>query len=171
MNPKITLAELTQENIETMGRIEAASEKTKTRGEHISDVMADWIGSWPFIIAQSVILAMWILLNVLKWAEHWDPYPFTLLNLALSFEAAFFGPIIMISQNRQSRLIERRNKLDLQINLLAEQENTELLRLLRLLCEQSGIKLKESAAVDALAQETKPEALITQIEKVATARG
>ena len=56
------------------------------------------MGSWTFIIVQSVILALWIALNVIAWIEHWDPYPFILLNLALSFQAAYAAPFIMISQ-------------------------------------------------------------------------
>jgi uncharacterized membrane protein len=59
------------------------------------------MGSWRFIIIQSLLLAGWIGLNVMGWLAHWDPYPFILLNLVLSFEAAYAAPIIMMSQNRQ----------------------------------------------------------------------
>src|SRR5215831_19884232 len=104
-----------------------------TVGQRIADAVAATMGSWSFIIVQSVILAGWIVLNVIAWFYHWDPYPFILLNLVLSFQAAFASPIIMMSQNRQARLDSRREQLDLQINLLAEQENTEMLKLLRLL--------------------------------------
>jgi uncharacterized membrane protein len=104
-----------------------------------------------------------MLLNVTAWIRHWDPYPFILLNLSLSSQAAFAGPIIMMSQNRQSRFIERRNQLDLQINLLAEQENTQMLRLLRLLCEKAGIPPQELGGTAMLTQETNPNALIEQI--------
>jgi len=100
-------------------------------GECVADGVAAAIGSWTFIITQSVLLALWMVLNIIAWIHHWDPYPFILLNLALSFQAAFAGPIIMMSQNRQTRQAEQRNRLDLQINLLAEQESTEILRLFR----------------------------------------
>src|SRR5271166_4850802 len=89
-----------------------------TRGQLIADRLATVMGSWPFIIVQSFILALWIVLNVAAYMNHWDPYPFILLNLALSFQAAYAAPIIMISQNRQAKLNERRNHLDLQINML-----------------------------------------------------
>src|SRR5215813_14817222 len=72
-----------------------------TFGQRIADMVAATMGSWSFIIIQSVILAVWIVLNVMAWISHWDPYPFILLNLALSFQAsppsntsltvAFFG--------------------------------------------------------------------------------
>lgn len=64
--------------------------------------MAATPGSWRFIIPQSRILVAWIALNVSGFARPWDPYPFTLLNLALSFQAAYAVPSIMMSQNRQT---------------------------------------------------------------------
>lgn len=79
-------------------------------------------------------------------------YPFVLLNLALSFQAAYASPIIMMSQNGQPRMSERRNHLDLQVNLLAEQENTEMLRLLRLLCERLEIQISADSALHALSR-------------------
>src|SRR4029077_4801215 len=73
-----------------------------TFGQRIADKVAAMMGSWSFIIVQSVILTVWIILNVIAWISHWDPYPFILLNLALSFQAAYAAPFIMISQNRQA---------------------------------------------------------------------
>jgi uncharacterized membrane protein len=72
-----------------------------TVGERIADAFAAKMGSWTFIITQSLILTAWIIVNVVAWIRHWDPYPFILLNLALSFQAAYAAPIIMMSQNRQ----------------------------------------------------------------------
>src|SRR4249919_3350135 len=116
-----------------------------TPGAMLADRVAETVGSWRFIIIQSVLLGIWIILNMMAFINHWDPYPFILLNLVLSFQAAYASPIIMMSQNRQAKLNERRNKLDLQINLLAEQENTEMLRLLRLLCEKLDIPVDENS--------------------------
>src|SRR5713101_7684290 len=73
-----------------------------TLGQHVADVIAATVGSWRFIIIQSILLAAWLILNVVGWINHWDPYPFILLNLALSFQAAYSAPIIMMSQNRAS---------------------------------------------------------------------
>ncbi len=71
-------------------------------GQRIADGVAATMGSWRFIIIQSCILAAWLILNTVAWINHWDTYPFILLNLALSFEAAYSAPIIMMSQNRQA---------------------------------------------------------------------
>ena len=78
-----------------------------TLGQRIADQVAATMGSWRFIIIQSSILLMWIGLNVTAYVNHWDPYPFILLNLALSFQAAYAAPFIMMSQNRQQDIDRR----------------------------------------------------------------
>ncbi len=93
-----------------------------TPGQRIADRVAAIIGSWPFIITQSVILTIWIILNVVAWMQHWDPYPFILLNLALSFQAAYSGPIIMMSQNRQNAKDRIGAEEDFRVNRVAEDE-------------------------------------------------
>lgn len=158
------LEELTRRNVAIIAAMERQSQVQRTRGERIADLVARWVGSWPFIIVQSLLLAFWIALNLLGWWKHWDPYPFILLNLALSFQAAYASPIIMISQNRQGRLAERRNHLDLQINMLAEQETTEILRMLRLLCEHTGVSYRAGGQDEALIEKTAPEKIVEQIQ-------
>jgi uncharacterized membrane protein len=145
--------------------MEKASEGERTTGQWVADFIAASVGSWPFLIIQSVILAIWVTLNLVGWFYHWDPYPFILLNLALSFQAAYASPIILMSQNRQAQLNERRNKLDLQINLLAEQENTEMLRLLRLLCKKAGVDERAIDPGRVLEQPIRPEDLAAEIIK------
>jgi len=93
-----------------------------TTGQRVADAVAQAIGSWRFIIFQSVILACWIVLNVVAWVKAWDPYPFILLNLALSFQAAYSAPIIMMSQNRQAAKDRLTAEHDYNINLKAELE-------------------------------------------------
>ncbi len=80
------------------------------------------MGSWPFIIIQSMILAAWVAVNAIAWAYRWDPYPFILLNLALSFQAAYAAPIIMMSQNRQAAKDRLDAENDYNINVKAEEE-------------------------------------------------
>lgn len=92
----------------------------RTPGEYLADRIAATVGSWRFIIVQSVLLALWIVLNVVGWMQHWDPYPFILLNLALSFQAAFTAPILMMAQNRQSTIDRQKAQLDYDVNLRAE---------------------------------------------------
>jgi uncharacterized membrane protein len=80
------------------------------------------MGSWRFIIIQSTILLFWVVLNVTAYVERWDPYPFILLNLALSFQAAYAAPFIMMSQNRQQDIDRISAENDHQINIKAELE-------------------------------------------------
>jgi uncharacterized membrane protein len=87
----------------------------------VADRFASVVGSWRFIIIQSIILAMWLAMNVVGYVYHWDPYPFILLNLLLSFQAAYAAPIIMMSQNRQA-VKDRPAEVDYQINVKAEEE-------------------------------------------------
>lgn len=91
-------------------------------GERASDFIAENVGSWRFIIIQTVILLLWLAANIYAWLNVWDPYPFILLNLVLSFQAAFTAPIIMMSQNRQSQIDRLRAKHDYDINIKAELE-------------------------------------------------
>lgn len=93
-----------------------------TAGQRIADELARIMGSWPFIIGQSLILGIWIAANVVAYIHHWDPYPFILLNLALSFQAAYSGPIIMMAQNRQAAKDRAMAEQDYITNVTAEQE-------------------------------------------------
>jgi len=93
-----------------------------TRGQRLADAVAATIGSWRFIIFQSSAIALWITGNVLTGGGAWDPYPFILLNLLLSFQAAYTAPAIMMSQNRQSEMDRRHAETDYEINVKAELE-------------------------------------------------
>jgi uncharacterized membrane protein len=93
-----------------------------TFGQRVADRVAATMGSWTFIIIQSVILLAWIVINVVAYMHHWDPYPFILLNLALSFQAAYAAPFIMMSQNRQQEIDRQAAMNDYQINIKAELE-------------------------------------------------
>jgi uncharacterized membrane protein len=93
-----------------------------TVGQRIADTVAATMGSWTFIILQSFLLMFWVLLNVTAYVQRWDPYPFILLNLALSFQAAYAAPFIMMSQNRQQDIDRKSAENDHQINVKAELE-------------------------------------------------
>ncbi|HEY1942451.1 MAG TPA: DUF1003 domain-containing protein [Roseiarcus sp.] len=91
-------------------------------GDRVADRVAATMGSWNFIIIQSLILVVWILLNITAYVRQWDPYPFILLNLALSFQAAYAAPFIMMSQNRQAAIDRAAAENDYKINAKAELE-------------------------------------------------
>jgi len=93
-----------------------------TIGQKVADQVAATMGSWNFIIIQTVLLAVWIVLNVTAFVEKWDPYPFILLNLALSFQAAYAAPFIMMAQNRQQDIDRQKADEDYKVNIKAELE-------------------------------------------------
>ena len=93
-----------------------------TVGQRTADWVANTMGSWSFIVIQSIILFFWIVLNVVAWIKAWDPYPFILMNLVLSLQAAYAAPIIMMSQNRQAAKDRLEAHNDFIINQKAEEE-------------------------------------------------
>lgn len=111
-------------------------------GDRIADLVAATMGSWHFIIVQSILLALWVFLNIVAFIRHWDPYPFILLNLMLSFQAAYAAPIIMMSQNRQATIDRQEAKHDYEVNAKAELEIELLHDKINLLREQEIIELK-----------------------------
>ena len=115
-----------------------------TPGQRIADAVAAMMGSWTFIIVQSVILLAWIILNITAYVEKWDPYPFILLNLALSFQAAYAAPFIMMSQNRQQDIDRQAAEHDYQVNIKAELEIELLHQKIDELREKEVLSLSES---------------------------
>ncbi len=99
--------------------------RKRTLGQKAADRITRIVGSWTFIIIQSVILVIWITLNVIAWKKHWDPYPFILLNLMLSFQAAYTAPIILMSENMEAERDRVKAEKDFATNRKAEKEIEE----------------------------------------------
>ena len=96
-------------------------------GQKLADTVAKGMGSWRFIIWQTIIVAVWMVLNIILLATHrWDPYPFILLNLVFSTQAAYAAPIIMMAQNRQSDRDREQADADYRTNCEAKEEIEEL---------------------------------------------
>jgi uncharacterized membrane protein len=121
--PQLTIADLERlAYLRSIQPARSASLRPTSRGGQIADLVTDVVGSWRFIIIQSCLLTVWILLNVFAIVTHWDPYPFILLNLALSFQAAYATPFILMSQNRQSEIDRDKAQQDLDCDIKAEME-------------------------------------------------
>jgi uncharacterized membrane protein len=123
-----------------------------TRGQRLADGVAATIGSWRFIVIQSTAIVLWITGNVLTGNGAWDPYPFILLNLLLSFQAAYTAPAIMMSQNRQSELDRRHAQTDYEINVKAELEIELLHEKIDILKEQEQAVRQLSAQLETLSK-------------------
>lgn len=115
-----------------------------TLGQHLADAVARAMGSWTFIAVQSVAIVVWIAFNTLRGSHAWDVYPFILLNLLLSFQAAYTAPAIMMSQNRQSEIDRQRAENDYEVNLKAELEIELLHQKIDYLKEQELVTLGQA---------------------------
>jgi|GraSoiStandDraft_4_1057263.scaffolds.fasta_scaffold94159_1 uncharacterized membrane protein len=112
------------EKIRTWYEQQKASESF---GDQLADYVANGMGSWKFIIIQTLIVAVWMILNFIALVRHWDPYPFILLNLLFSTQAAYSAPIIMMSQNRQNERDRAKAVADFENNVISKEGIENLL--------------------------------------------
>ena len=141
-------------------------------GERVADRVAVAVGSWPFIITQSAMLLAWMGFNVyLAVMAHahpgvlraWDPYPFILLNLVLSFQAAYTGPVVMMSQNRQAEKDRLTAQNDFEINQKAEEEIEVVMKHL---AHQDRLILDATHRVEALRQDPVVGKLAERLDEI-----
>lgn len=162
--------ELTKRNIEAVLKLEEAAREDRAPSDRIAEVIARFCGSMTFVWVHVVWFGGWIVINVLPGIRHIDPFPFTFLTLVVSLEAIFLSTFILISQNYDARINEKRNHLDLQINLLSEQENTKMLTILKQIATQVGADITPDPHGEVLAEPTHPEKLVEQIDQVGNSK-
>jgi len=157
--------QLTQRNIEVVRKLEEAANEQRTTSDHVARIIARFCGSMTFVWVHVIGFGGWITINLVPGVQHIDPFPFTFLTFLVSLEAIFLSTFILISQNQDTRVSERRNHLDLQINLLSEQENTKMLMMLQAIAEKVGAEFEPDEDVTVLAQETELEKVVEQIQQ------
>lgn len=158
-----SVEELTQQNVEAVSRLEEAAREERTSTDRIAEAIANVCGSMTFVWVHVIWFGAWILMNLLPGIPHIDPFPFTFLTLVVSLEAIFLSTFILISQNYETRISERRSHLDLQLNMLSEQENTTMIAMLQAIAAKVGVDLSQDPQLQALSQQTQPEKLVEQI--------
>jgi len=104
-----------------------------TFGQKAADTLTKFAGSWTFILIFLAFLTVWIAFNVLAWINHWDPYPFILLNLVLSCLAAIQAPVILMSQNRITERDRIISEYDYQVNRRAERGIEKIIKEIKLI--------------------------------------
>jgi len=126
-------------------------------GYDLADSISNFVGSWPFIIVQSVILTIWVIVNVKGWTS-FDPYPFILLNLFLSFQAAYATPMILMSSNRQAEMdrkrIEKETSIEKETNKLAK-ETVAIIDKINKTLKQHDLYYEELSSIKAKIEELK----------------
>lgn len=161
-----TVEEIARRNIQVVEQIERENAKSRSVGERIADRVTRFCGTMTFAALHVLWFGGWIAVNSLPGLPHWDEYPFSFLTLTVSLEAIFLTIFILISQNRQSEASDQRNKLDLQINLLSEQENSKMMAMLEAIMERLGIA-QDDPEIPAMVAPTHPDQIIAQIKEMA----
>ncbi len=157
--------DLLRKNVDAITRIEQAAQASRTRADIVADAIAGFCGSIAFVWVHCLFFGGWLLWNGLSLFPHpsrIDPPPFSVLNLIVSLEAIFLSTFILVSQNRQQRTADQRNHLDLQINILAEQETSHMLAMMKQMMDYMGIRSNEPKT-EALLQVTDPEMMADHI--------
>jgi len=134
-----SLALETRKNVNRIIAIERAQKRNRTFGERPSEVIAKFCRRMTFVWVHVAWFGAWIVVNNFIPSLTFDPFPFTFLTFVVSLEAIFLSTFILISRNNETKLTERRNHLDLQINMLSEQENTKMIEILRQIAEKAGV--------------------------------
>jgi uncharacterized membrane protein len=161
------LDEIVGKNVEAISRIEQAAHANRTNADIVSDLIAGFCGSTLFVYVHCLLFGGWLLWNGLPMVPkglRFDQPPFNVLTLVVSLEAIFLSSFILISQNRQQRTADHRNHLDLQINLLAEQENSQMLAMLKKIMDHFGMA-GDTSKSEVLQQPTDPEKLAEHIQQ------
>jgi uncharacterized membrane protein len=145
-------------NIESVLRLEHEDERQLSLAQRRSHRVGWFVGTIYFVLFQIFMTAAWIVWN-LGSANLFDPYPFPLLSWVLALEAVLLMSFVLIRQNAMDLQFERRNHLDLQINLLAEKETTVILQKLNLLAERLGVEEGDDRESRQLAKDTPVESI------------
>lgn len=159
-----SVEELTEENVDKVSQLEESARQKRTSADRIAEAIANFCGSMTFVWVHVAWFGGWIILNLIPGIPHFDQFPFTFLTLVVSLEAIFLSTFILISQNLETRISERRSHLDLQLNLLSEQENTKMITILLAIAEKVGVDLSHDPHLEAMGEETMPERLVEQIK-------
>lgn len=149
-------------SIEQIVQVEEEAARRRTRGEAAVAAFVGFVGSLPFVLIHVAGLAAWIAINAggIDGVAPFDPPPFNLLSTLVSFEGVVLVALVLMTQQRMDRLSDRRDHLDLQVNLLTERETTQILRLLHRIAERMDLPPDEDGEARELAKPTSVEALV-----------
>ncbi|MEH2368582.1 MAG: DUF1003 domain-containing protein [Nostoc sp.] len=161
------LSKIIERNIRTIIRLRLQTANKRNLQDRIADSITSFSGHIVFVYVHLVWFGAWIVLNTGRMGVHpFDPFPYGLLTMVVSLEAIFLSTFVLISQNRLSEESEYRTNLNLQIALLTEHEVTRVLQMLDAIQEKMGIDNDEDSELADLEMETKPEDVLTEIERL-----
>ncbi|MFS8086068.1 MAG: DUF1003 domain-containing protein [Acidobacteriota bacterium] len=131
-----------QRNIDSIMKLERDAIGNRSTAEYLADKVTTSAGSTPFLILHVIWFGLWVVLNagLIPGLKPFDPFPFSFLTLVVSLEAIFLTLLVLMSQNRMIKEADKRMHLDLQLNMLAEQESTVLLKLMQKVAKHIGVE-------------------------------
>lgn len=141
---------------------EAKHNKGRTLFEKWADVVTDFCGSIKFFMFNALGFSLWILFNTIPFFPHFDPYPFGMLTMMVSLEAIFLSIFVLMSQNRQAKIADLREEIDLQVNMISESEITKIIHLVAGLYNGLKINLTKDPELKRMMKPLDTE----QIEKI-----
>lgn len=153
----------THRNIEAICAVEQEALAHRSLSSRLGDLIATQAGKMWFILLHFFWFTIWIFWNTTGSRKPFDPFPFSLLTMIVSLEAIFLSLFILMSQNRSNQQADQRNHLDLQINLLAEDENTKMIQMLQALCEHHGLAIAKDGEIEEFAQRTEVKEVLEDL--------
>ena len=168
MSSHPSVAATAKRNIETIAQLEQQLVAQQSRTERWGSGVARFFGSLRFVLAQVFFIVAWIVLNTqrIAWLQPFDPYPFPFLSLIVGIEFIFLTTCVLINQKHQMRRTEQWSNLNLQLCMLTEQEVTETIKMLHMVCQKLKLETPtRDQEVSAFSQDTEITALVDEIEK------
>jgi uncharacterized membrane protein len=162
------LPEVARQNIRAVSDLEAEIDRRRTRADRLTDAVSRFVGSFRFLIVQLAVILIWIGVNLaLEPSDRaFDPFPFDFLTLLLDIEVILLSTFVLMSQDRQSRRTEQWGHVQLQVALLAEQEATKMLQMLREVCGRLGLdRVANDPELAQMIRATRIEELAHELEK------
>ena len=166
MNDEAGLLEVAPDSIAEVIRLEQREKSVMTRSDLVADLLTRFSGSMLFVALHALWFSGWIALNVVTNGFKFDEYPFGLLTMLVSLESIFLSTFVLIAQNRQAVLSDKRAKLDLQVNLISESEVTKLIQMMEDIRARLGINEEADEEVLQMKRPTHVRDLANQMEEL-----
>jgi len=154
-----------ERNVNEIAKVELRDRTRLTWSDHLADLMTAFSGSMVFVLVHAIWFAVWIVLNA-GWMSIpvFDEFPYGLLTMIVSLEAIFLSTFVLISQNREALQADRRAKVDLQLNMIAEQEVTKLIEMVAEIQARLGIGAPRDAEARQMQEPTYVEDVADALE-------
>lgn len=167
ISPLLSHQETMQRRRKAIRTFKAKADAKRSKSEKFADLLTVKFGSIAFLIINVLWFAAWILINTghVPGIKPFDPYPFGFLTMVVSLEAIVLAIIVLISQNREGRVNELREEIELQLNTISEGELTKLMNLMAVLLEKHGVNIKDDPELQKMLKPIDSAELIRQLEQ------